>query len=79
MKKLLYKWIDVPAEIHEEVTNKRDYIQSEVFEDPYDITDFYADQGGVTLAPVERDIYEYINDNGDKRIVEIMDITEVEA
>ena len=79
MKKLLYKWIDVPADIHEEITNKWDYIQSEVFEDPYDITDFYADQGGVILEPVECDIYEYINDNGDRRIVEIMDISEVVA
>lgn len=43
MKKLVYKWIDVPVEIYEEITNKYDYIQSEIFEYPYYITDFYAE------------------------------------
>ena len=78
MKKLVYKWIDVSAEKHEEITNKYDYIQSEIFEDSYDITDFYAEQGCVTLKPVEHNIYEYINDNCEKRIVEVMDIEEIE-
>lgn len=77
MIKLVYKWIDAPAEIYEEITNKYDYIQSEIFEYPYHITDFYAEQGGVSLELIEKDIYEYINDNGDKRIVEIMDISAI--
>lgn len=72
MKKLVYKWIDVPAALHKEITNKWDYIQSEEFVDNYDITDFYADQAGVTLEPVERGIYEYINDNCERRVVEVM-------
>lgn len=73
MKKLIWKWIDVPADFYD-VINKYDFIQTEKFEDNYDITDFYADQVGVVLEPVVCDIYKYINDNGDKRIVEVMDI-----
>ena len=82
MKKLEYKWIDVSAELHDEITNKWDYIkwdyiQSEVFEDGYDIVDFYADQSGEIIRYVAPNIYSYVNDNGNKRIVEIMTIDEI--
>ena len=69
MKTYTIKFYDLSESDYE--NNNFGEEETEEFGEGYTISDFYADRAGISLDEIERGVYAYETDDGEKRYVVI--------